>query len=411
MPKKARELTATEVRRLGQGLHAVGGVAGLHISVKDTGARSWILRTMVGNRRRDLGLGGFPDVPLADARQRAREARELIRQGIDPTAQRQAARDALRAAEGKRLTFRKAAERFLERKRPEFRSEKHAAQWASTLETYAYPVIGALPVDAVELAHIKRILDPIWTEKTETAKRLRGRIESVLAYAIASGFREGDNPARWRGNLDAVMPKPGKVAKVEHHRALPVAELPAFMAKLREVGGMGARALEFAILTGTRSGEVRGATWAEIDLEAKAWTVPAERMKAGKVHRVPLSPAAVALLKALPKLEGSEFVFPATRGGPLSDMTLSAVTRRMGADAVPHGFRSTFRDWCAEHTNYPREVAEQALAHTISNAVEAAYRRGDLFDKRRRLMNEWAKFCASTPKESASVTPIRRRAK
>ncbi|HUF80571.1 MAG TPA: integrase arm-type DNA-binding domain-containing protein, partial [Burkholderiales bacterium] len=381
MPKKARELTATAVRNKGEGLHAVGGVAGLLINVKPSGARSWILRVMVGDRRRDIGLGGFPDVPLAEARQRARDAREMIRQGIDPAVQRQAAQDALRAAEGKRVTFRKAAERFLQRKRPEFRSEKHAAQWKNTLETYAYPVIGSLPVDRIELPHIKHILDPIWTKKTETAKRLRGRIESVLAYATASGFRTGDNPARWRGNLDAVMPKPGKLAKVEHHRALPVDGLPEFMAALRQVGGMGARALEFAILTGTRSGEVRGATWAEIDTKAKTWTIPGERMKAGRAHRVPLSPAAVALLKALPRLEGSEFVFPAARGGMLSDMTLSAVTRRMGVDAVPHGFRSTFRDWCAEHTNYPREVAEQALAHTISNAVEAAYRRGDLFEK------------------------------
>lgn len=411
MPKKARELTATEVRRLAAGVHAVGGVAGLLVNVKPTGARSWVLRAMVGDRRRDIGLGGFPDVPLADARQRAREARELIRQGIDPAEQRQAAQDALRAAEGKRVTFRKAAERFLERKRPEFRSEKHAAQWTSTLENYAYPVIGSLPVDAIELAHIKRILDPIWTSKTETAKRLRGRVESVLAYATASGYRSGDNPARWRGNLDAVMPKPGKVTKVEHHRALPVDDLPEFMAALRQVSGMGARALEFAILTGTRSGEVRGATWAEVDLDAKTWTIPASRMKAGKEHRVPLSPAAVALLKALPRLHGSEFVFPSTRGRMLSDMTLSAVTRRMGVDAVPHGFRSTFRDWCAEHTNYPREVAEQALAHTINNAVEAAYRRGDLFEKRRRLMNEWTKFCAKPAKKAATVTPIRRRAK
>lgn len=408
MPKKARELTAKEVRDKGEGLHAVGGVAGLLLKVKPTRARSWILRTMVGDRRRDIGLGGFPDVPLADARQRAREARELIRQGVDPAAQRQAVRDALRAAEGKRKTFREAAIACHEMKAHEFRNDRHKATWLSSLEAYAFPQIGKLPVDAVELAHVVNILRPIWASKTETATRLRGRLEAVLDYAKVKGLRKGENPARWKGNLDKVLPKPGKVAKVQHHSALPVDAMPEFMAALRQVGGMGARALEFAILTGTRSGEVRGATWAEIDLEAKAWTVPAGRMKAGKAHRVPLSPAAVALLKALPVMEGSEFVFPAARGGMLSDMTLSAVTRRMGVGAVPHGFRSTFRDWCSEHTNYPREVAEQALAHTISNAVEAAYRRGDLFDKRRRLMNEWAKYCAKPAKKAASVTPIRR---
>jgi integrase len=410
MPKVAKELSAVAVRELlkqGPGFYAVGGVAGLGLRVTENGAGCWILRAKVGERRRDFGLGGFPTVTLEGARIRAREAREVIRQGIDPAEQRKGARDAIRAAAGKRVTFREAAGQFIKRKRSEFRNEKHAAQWGTTLETYAYPVIGALPVDAIELAHIKRILDPIWTEKTETATRLRGRIESVLAYATASGFRSGDNPARWKGNLDAVMPKPGKVAKVQHHRALPVADLPAFMVELRKQDGLGARALEFAILAGTRSGEVRGATWAEVDLEAKTWTIPASRMKAEKEHRVPLSPAAVALLKALPRLEGSEYVFPAARGGMLSDMTLSAVTRRMGVDAVPHGFRSTFRDWCAEHTNYPREVAEQALAHTISNAVEAAYRRGDLFEKRRRLMNEWAKYCAM-PVKAATVTPIRK---
>lgn len=420
MPKIAKELSAIQVRRLLKkpaGLYPVGGVAGLALRVtrsenkkeSDPGAGGWILRLKVGKRRRDFGLGGFPSVELEQARERAREARDMVRQGADPAEQRQAARDALLAAEGKRLTFQQAAAKFIERKRPEFRNDKHAKQWASTLEAYAYPVIGALPVDQIELAHIKKILDPIWTTKTETAKRLRGRVESVLAYATASGFRAGDNPARWKGNLDAVMAKPGKLARVTHHRALPVDAMPEFMAALRKQEGMGARGLEFAILTAARSGEVRGATWAEIDLEAKTWTIPASRMKAEKEHRVPLSPAAVALLKALPRMHGCEFVFPSTRGRMLSDMTLSAVTRRMEVDAVPHGFRSTFRDWCAERTNYPREVAEQALAHTISNAVEAAYRRTDLFDKRRRLMQEWAKFCAM-PVKAATVTPIRAKA-
>ena len=408
MPKRARELTAIEVKRItSPGMHPVGTPPGLLLQVKDTGSASWILRVMVGNRRRHVGLGPYPEVTLATARHKAREAREQIRQGIDPIEARQAARDALIAAAGKRITFDDAAEQFLARKTAEFRNAKHSAQWRATLSTYASPVIGKMPVDAIELPHIIRILEPLWTTRTETATRVRGRIESVLAHATASGFRQGDNPARWRGNLDAVMPKPGKLAKVEHHRALPVAELPAFLVALRQVGGMGARALEFAILTATRSGEVRGATWAEVDLDGKTWTVPPERMKAGKAHRVPLSPAALALLKALPQLEGNPHLFAAPRGGMLSDMTLSAVCRRMGAAAVPHGFRSTFRDWTAEHTNYPREVAEQALAHVISNAVEAAYRRGDLFEKRRRLMNEWATYCAQPPASKARVTPIR----
>lgn len=407
MPKKARELSALQVRRLTRpGLHPVGGVAGLCLDVKDTGARSWILRATVGGRRPEIGLGGFPDVTLEQAREKAREIRELIRQGEDPVLARRSARDALRAANAKRVTFRKAAERFLESKRLEFRNEKHAAQWATTLETYAYPVIGDLSVDSIELAHVKRILDPIWTTKTETAKRLRGRVESVLAYATASGFREGDNPARWRGNLDAVMPKPSRIAKVKHHRALPIDELSAFMAELSKQEGMGARALEFSILTAARSGEVRGATWNEIDFEAKTWTVPGDRMKAGKEHVVPLSDPAVRLLKELPRMKGSNYVFPAVKGGQLSDMTISAVCRRMEVDAVPHGFRSTFRDWTAERTSYPRDVCEMALAHAIENKVEAAYRRGDLLEKRRRLMREWAKFCEK-PVNRAEVVSIR----
>lgn len=413
MPKKAKELSATEVRRLDKpGLYAVGGVAGLQLQVTQTGARSWILRTLVGSKRRDIGLGGFPDVPLAQAREKAREMKEQIKQGIDPVEARKAARDELRAAQAKHVTFDQAAQRFLANKAKEFSNAKHAAQWKSTLDTYASPVIGKLPVDRIELGHVVQVLEPIWDSKTETATRVRGRIESVLAYATASGFREGDNPARWRGNLDAVLPKPRKLTKVKHHRALPYEQMPDFMIELRKREGTAARALEFAILTAARSGEVRGAQWAEIDLEAKTWTIPGERMKAGKEHTVPLSAAAVKLLEALPRLEGNNYVFPAPRGGELSDMALSGVTRRMGVDAVPHGFRSTFRDWCAEHTNYPNEVAEMALAHTINNAVERAYRRGDLLLKRTRMMADWAKFIETKPKAGgATVTAINERAK
>lgn len=392
MPKVAKELSATEVRRLKPGLHAVGGAAGLLMNVKSSGARSWILRTKVGDRRRDYGLGGFPSVTLQGAREKAREWREQIEKGIDPAEARKAAKDALRSAHAKRLTFDQAAQRFLASKAREFRNAKHTAQWQSTLEAYASPIIGKLPVDAVELAHIVKILEPIWEEKTETATRLRGRIESVLAWATVSGFRQGDNPARWRGNLDAILPKPSKLKKVQHHRAIPWQEAGAFVHSLRQRDGIAARALEFLILTAARSGEVRGATWDEIDMEAKTWMIPKERMKAQKEHTVPLCADAVKLLKALPRIEGSPYVFPAPRGGALSDMTLAAVMKRMNVDATPHGFRSTFRDWCAEHTNYPREVAEKALAHQIPNPVERAYRRGDLMVKRARLMNEWSRF-------------------
>jgi integrase len=269
-------------------------------------------------------------------------------------------------------------------------------------------VIGPLLVRDVELPQIKAVLDPIWTTKTETASRLRGRIESVLNWAAANGYRSGLNPARWRGHLDKLLAKPSKVAKVVHHAAMPLSEVGAFMVKLRAAEGMGARALEFAILTAARSGEVRGATWAEVDTNDAVWIVPAERMKAGREHRVPLSPAAVKLLKVLPRMAGTNLVFPAPRGGVLSDMTLGAVLRRMDVGAVPHGFRSTFRDWCSERTSYPHQIAEMALAHTIGNKVEAAYRRGDLFDKRRKLMSEWATFCARVEPARGAVVPMRR---
>ena len=388
MPKMTKELAATQVPRLGEGFHNVGGARGLYLRVTASGARSWILRVMVGGRRRDMGLGGWPDVPLAEARDRARQARRKIEEGKDPIEQRREARDALRTTP----TFKWCAEQTIEAKRPEWKSVKHGEQWAATLKTYAYPIIGNMPVDQVEITHIVSVLSPIWTTKTETATRLRARLESVISWATVSRYRRGDNPARWRGNLDAVLAKPGKVAKVVHHAALPIGQLPAFMRALRKREGMAARALEFLILTAARSGEVRGATWDEIDLRGKVWTIPADRMKAGKEHRVPLVPRVVKLLKTLPRIADETHVFPAPRGGALSDMTLSAVMKRMEVDAVPHGFRSTFRDWASEKTSFPREVAEAALAHAIENKVEAAYRRGDLFDKRREMMVAWDKF-------------------
>lgn len=388
------------------GLHAAGGVAGLLLQVTKTGATSWILRTMVGSKRRDIGLGGFPDVTLAQAREKAREAKEQIKQGIDPVEQRKAAKGLLMAAQARGRTFDDCARQYLKSKTEEFSNPKHAQQWANTLRDYATPVIGKLPVAAVELPHILKILEPIWSEKTETATRVRGRIESVLAWATVSGYRTGDNPARWKGNLDVVLPKPGKIQNVKHHKALPWQEINEFMTKLRQRDGMAARCLEFTILTGLRSGEVRGAKWDEVDLQARTWTVPAERMKTKKPHTVPLCDDAITLLEQLPRFEGINLVFPGARGGVLSDTGVTKPIRTMGYSVTVHGFRSTFRDWMAESTNYPHHVAEMALAHAVGNAVERAYRRGDLLAKRTNLMRDWAKFI-NTPARSGDVVGIR----
>lgn len=397
MPKKAAELTALQVRRLTQpGHHAVGGVAGLALQVAPGGARTWILRVTIGNKRRDMGLGGFPDVELAQAREKARAARALVEQGVDPIAQRRQAKSALIAQRAAQKSFKQCAVAFIDAKSAEWSNTKHVQQWQNTLETYAYPVLGDLLVSDIGLPQVLEVLKPIWSTKTETATRVRGRIESILDWATVHHYRQGLNPARWRGHLDKILPTPTKVAQVKHHKALPIDAVPAFVAKLQAHTSLGARALHFAILTAARSGEVRGATWAEIDMDKAVWTVPADRMKAGKEHRVPLSQPALALLEALPRLEGTYLVFPSTKQGVLSDMTLLAVMRRMEVDAVPHGFRSTFKDWATERTTYSREAVEMSLAHAIGDKVEAAYRRGDLFQKRRDLMDDWAQFCCAS---------------
>jgi integrase len=405
MGNKAKELAPIAVSRLtSPGLHFVGGVAGLGLQVLPTGGRTWILRATIGGKRRDMGLGGYPDVTLAGAREAARNARLLIKNGKDPIAEARAAVSALRASRAKDVTFEQAACSYIAAHESGWRNAKHAQQWRNTLARFAFPEIGGLMVRDVALPNVLAVLEPIWIEKTETATRLRGRIEQVLDWAAARGYRDGLNPARWRGHLDKLLARPSKVAKVAHHAALPFTEIGDFIRRLRDAQGMGARALEFAILTAARSGEVRGATWSEIDLNAAIWTVPKNRMKMGREHRVPLSPAAVALLNALPRMAETNLLFPAPRGGSLSDMTLSAVVRRMRVAAVPHGFRSTFRDWASERTNYPRDVAEMALAHSIGDKVEAAYRRGDLFEKRRRLMADWAIFCGRTQSRGGLVS-------
>jgi integrase len=401
------ELTALSVSRLKEpGLHLVGGIPGLALQITQTGARSWILRVMIAGKRRDMGLGGYPGVTLASAREAAREARAKIKSGIDPIEENRARNSALAAARASALTFEQCAVAFVAAKEPEWKNAKHAAQWRTTLATYCYPLIGKILVRDVSLPHVKQILEPLWTSKTETATRLRSRIEGVIDYAIANGYRApGDNPARWRGHLDKLLPKPSKVAKVKHHSALPYSEIGTFMAELRKQSGMGARALEFAILTAARSGEARGATWAEIDLNSAVWTIPASRMKAGEEHRVPLPDAAIRLLRDLPRIDGSDLVFTNTKGTMLSDMTLSAVLKRMGRHFTVHGFRSSFRDWCGEKTSHPREIVEFALAHKLPDQTEAAYFRGTAFDKRRRLMTDWARYC-DTVLHTGTVTPI-----
>ncbi|MBS0509073.1 MAG: integrase arm-type DNA-binding domain-containing protein, partial [Proteobacteria bacterium] len=386
MPKKAKDLSALEVSRLTTpGHHAVGGVAGLYLYVLDTGARSWVLRTMVGTKRRHMGLGGYPDVPLAQAREKARAAKGEVSQGTDPIAQRAALASQLRAQQATQKTFEEAAKAYMEAHEKAWKNPKHRAQWGSTLKTYAYPHIGSLLVKDIDQEHVMKVLEPIWATKTETATRLRGRIESVLDWATTRKYRSGENPARWKGHLDNLLPAPSDIQKVESHRAVDYNDMAQFMAALRVREGLAARALEFAILCASRSGEVRGALWSEINREKAIWTIPAERMKAGKEHRVPLSTLAVKLLEGLPRSDSSELVFAGADDKPLSDMALTAVMRRMEVDAVPHGFRSTFRDWVGDCTNHPRDVAEFALAHKLSDKVEASYRRGDALEKRRQM--------------------------
>ena len=375
MPKIARELSAIEIRRLSSaGTYAVGGVKGLLLRVTPSGTKSWVLRYVTGEirtskaglefyARRDHGLGSFPSVSLAQARQRAQEAFEAIRQGIDPVEMNRQKRADLRRSQRKLMTFAQAAQHCHAKVSAEAKNVKHAQQWINTLKQYAFQQIGSLPVDEVTTQHVVELLEPIWTLKPETASRVRQRIESTLTWATVSGYREGDNPARLKGNLDQLLPRTSKIKKVAHHKALPWRQLPSFLAELRKREGMGARALEFVILTACRSGEVRGATWPEIDLPGRLWRIPAERMKSGKEHQVPLSTFAISLPKVIPKLDGSELLIPSTGGSKVSDMTLSAVLRRMEVDATVHGFRSSFKDWCRNSTHYPDEVSELQLAH------------------------------------------------
>ncbi len=410
MGKRSHEpgkLAAVAIKKLCDGWHADGG--NLYLFVRGN-SRTWVFRyTAPDGQRRNMGLGSLESFGLSAARDLAKGLRAQAKHPLDPVdpiAERQKTKDATKLSAAKRMTFKACALACIEALRPGWKNAKHAQQWANTLETYAYPVIGGLPVASIDTALVRKVLEPIWTTKPETASRLRARIEAVLSWATPD-HRTGENSARWKGNLKGKLADPTKVKKVEHHAALPFSGVSAFMDNLRSREGMGARALEFAILTAARSGEVRGATLDEIDLTEKVWTIPVDRMKAGREHRVPLSPEAVKLLKTLPRIEDTELVFPNTKGGVLSDMTLTALLRRMEVPVTAHGFRSTFRDWAGETTAHPREVIEHALAHRLKDKAEASYARGTLFDKRRRLMNDWAKFCGTVQKSGGVVVPIR----
>lgn len=407
MARGIQKLSALKVDRAKKaGYYSDGG--GLYLQVTESGAKSWLFRFMLAGRAREMGLGPLHTVSLAEARIKAADCRKQLLEGIDPIEARKSVRDAAKLAVAKSITFQKCADAYVEAHRAGWKSAKHAEQWENTLATYAFPVFGSLPVASVDTALVMKCLEAIWASKAETASRLRGRIESVLDWAAVRGYRQGENPARWKGHLDKLLPARSKIAKVEHHAALPYTEIGAFMKALREQEGYAPRGLEFAILTATRTSETLNATWGEFDRKAGIWTIPAERMKAGKEHRVPLSARALEILKAMREVKQNNYVFPGARvNRPLSNMAFLMALRRMGrGDLTAHGFRSTFRDWAAEMTAYPGEVAEMALAHTVGDKTEAAYRRGDLFEKRRRIMEDWATYCDRMPKQLAKVTPI-----
>jgi integrase len=387
------------------GMYADGG--SLYLRVAEGGSKQWIFRYTVNGRNRDMGLGPVHTLTLAEARERATEARKLRLDGIDPIANKRARVAALRAADAKAKTFADCVKGFIEDNESSWTSVKHRRQWETSLIKYAYPILGSLPVAAIDTPLVLRVLKPIWDAKRETASRLRGRIENVLGWATVHHYRSGDNPARWNGLLEHALPA---VVKGDHHAALPYTQVASFMQALRKDTGIVARALEFITLTAVRLGEATGATWDEIDLEAKTWTIPASRMKADQEHRVPLSDAAISVLKTVREIRQSDYVFAGFKPGrPIGGDALRELIKKLaGADVTVHGLRSTFRDWAAEQTNVQREVAEVALAHAIPDAVEAAYRRGDLFDKRRKLMDAWAAYCAKVETDAGKVVALAR---
>jgi integrase len=401
------KLTTLSVRQARhRGLYGDGG--GLFLQVSERGTKSWVFRFKKDGRLRVMGLGPVHTIGLAEARERARECRRLRLDGIDPIEVRRSRQVATRLEEARAMTFTQCAAAYIVAHRAGWRNAKHAAQWSATLAAYVDPVLGNLAVQSVDIALVLRVLEPIWTTKPETASRVRGRIENVLDWATARGYRAGENPARWRGHLENLLPKRSKVRRVEHHAALPYPEIGPFMVELHQQEGIAARALEFTILTASRTGEVIEARWNEINIAEKLWVVPGARMKAGKEHRVPLSRRAMVIVNEMFAIRSGDYVFPGAKAGrALSNMAFLMLLRRMSrGDLTTHGFRSSFRDWAAEVTAFPAEVAEMALAHTVSSKVEAAYRRGDLLEKRRQLAEAWAAYVDSTAM-SRKVVPIR----
>jgi integrase len=399
MPRVSGKLTMLSVRQARRpGLHGDGG--GLFLQVSRNGVKSWIYRYKVTGKHRLMGLGPERDVSLAEAREAARVCRQMRLSGIDPIDNRRAEAVQRRLAAARSLTFSDCAAAYIRAHEAGWRDQKSARQWKSSISAYVDPVFGGVPVQAVDTALVMKALEAIWTIKPETGRRVRGRIEAILDWAKARGHRQGENPARWRGHLENLLPLRSKVARVEHHPALPYRKLRAFMVELRREESIAATALEFCILTATRTSEVIGARWHEIDMAERLWVIPAARIKAEREHRVPLSDAALAILEKMASIRHGEFVFPGGRapGRPMGHMAMLRILSRMDRGQLTvHGFRSTFRDWCAEQTHFPAEAAEMALAHAVGDKVEAAYRRGDMFVVRRRLMQAWANF-ATTPK-------------
>lgn len=434
MPKIAKPLSDLQVRRITRvGWHAVGGVAGLLLQVRkptNEGAqmpRSWILRIKVGDQRQPIGLGSYPQVSLADAREQGGKLASQAKQGVNLKAKKRAERSSLIAAAAKNKTFIECAEAYMDAHSSDYTSDKHRKQWPATLFTYAYPIIGNMLVSDIAMRDVRNVLEQetvvdintkgkLWYVKTETAKRLLGRIKTVLDYATVNQYRSGTNPAQWTGFLSTQLPSPKKLQKKEHHPAVPYQQMGDFISKLRLNPSLSAKALELLILTAVRSGSVRNAEWSEIDLGNALWIIPAEHTKARQEHRVPLQPQAIRLLKSLQKIAGTNLIFPSRTGKALSDMAFSQLMRGMRergeliVEAVPHGFRSTFRDWAAEQTAYPDEIRKAASGHTVGDAVKEAYQRTDLLEKRRNLMNEWGKFLDQVGDNTANkVTLLRRR--
>jgi integrase len=398
MARTIGRLSTLSISRAKPGMHPDGH--GLYLQISGPRARSWVFRYTINGRTRYLGLGSAYTIDLKRAREDARRARELLHDGVDPIEHRKTKQAQRRLADAKTITFDQCAEAYIAGHEAGWRNPVHRQQWRNTLKDYASPVIGNLPVAAIDTGLVLKVLEPIWCDRTETASRLRGRIESVLDWAKVRGYREGENPARWRGHLDQTLPRRSKVRPVQRLAALPYGEINALVTLLRSLEGIAARALEFTILTAARTGEVLDATWDEVDLDAAVWTIPAERMKGGREHRVPLSDRALAILEEIGGSSGRVVL--------ISDKAMSTVLKSLGYTGVTvHGFRSTFRDWAAETTAYPNHVVEMALAHAVPNAVEAAYRRGDLFEKRRRLMTDWTRYC-ETERTANGVTPIRK---